>query len=135
MAEFRLEVVTPNRKVVEREVSLALLPSELGEIGILAHHAPLISSLTIGVMEFVPTHGERRRVALGDGFAEMADNTLTVLVDTAELDSEIDIMRAQEAKERAEKRLRDQQEEWDFSRAQVSLHKAAARIRAAEGSE
>lgn len=135
MATFRLEIVTPDRTVAERDVSLVLLPSEMGQVGVLANHSPLISALRIGVLEFVPAEDRRRRVALGSGFAEMAENKLTVLVDTAELDTEIDVLRAQEAKERAEDRLRGQQEDWDFGRAQISLHKAVARIQAAEGND
>lgn len=132
MSTFQLEVVTPDRLVIQEEVESVIVPSKSGEMGIWAHHSPIISALEIGVVSFGPKHGKKRKLALGGGFLEMTDNKLTIMANTAELGEEIDFLRAQRAKERAEKRLADQQAEYDFHRARVALQKAISRIEAAE---
>ena len=133
MASFRFEVVTPERIVVQQDVEFASLPGKDGYFGILAGHAPIVAALDIGVVECGPRSGERELLALGGGFAEMNGSTLTVMGNTAELSHEIDVSRAEAAKERAQRRLEQKQENVDFVRAEAALKKALIRLRAANG--
>jgi len=86
----------------------------------------------LGIVHFGPEHGEKRRIAVTGGFVEVANNRVTVLADTAELDTEIDVGRAQAARERAERRLRSaRSDEIDRARAEAALQRALNRLRAA----
>ncbi|MDI9439139.1 MAG: F0F1 ATP synthase subunit epsilon [Bacillota bacterium] len=131
MAVFAFEVLTPDRTVVSTEVEYAQLPGLDGQFGILAGHQPIMAALGIGVLEFGPFQGRRRKIALGGGFMEMHDNKMTVMARTAELAEEIDVLRAREAQRRAEERLRSRQADVDVARAQISLQKALLRLKVA----
>lgn len=133
MAVFAFEVLTPDRTVVSTEVEYAQLPGLDGQFGILAGHQPIMAALGIGVLEFGPFQGRRRKIALGGGFVEMHDNKMTVMARTAELAEEIDVLRAREAQRRAEERLRSRQADVDVARAQISLQKALLRLKVANG--
>ena len=133
MSSLRVEVVTQERTVVSTDVEYVVLPGLDGKFGILADHVPIMAALQIGIVEFGPRKGRRRKIALGGGFAEMHDNKLVVLANTAELAEEIDILRAQRAKERAERRLAEKRDDLDFTRAQIALQKALLRLEVADG--
>ena len=128
---FSLRIVSPEGNVLKEDVEFVVLPSELGELGILPNHAPLIAGLNIGVIRYT-LNSTLKRVAITGGFVEVIDNSVTVLADTAELSEEIDLTRAVEAKERAMKRLAARSNEIDIRRAEYALRRAAARISAAE---
>lgn len=128
---LRLEVVTPERRVLSTEAESVIVPGVDGYIGFLKNHAPLVAGMSVGIVQFGPERGEKRRVAVTGGFVEVADNRVTVLADTAELDTEIDVGRAQAARERAEKRLRSGSPEIDRVRAEAALQRALNRLRAA----
>ncbi|NLL47035.1 MAG: F0F1 ATP synthase subunit epsilon [Firmicutes bacterium] len=132
MATFTFEVVTQERTVVSTEVEYVLLPGIDGSFGILAGHQPIMASLSIGLLEFGPLRGKRRKIALGGGFSEMHDNKLTVMAHTAELAEEIDVLRARQAKGRAEERLANRQADLDIARAQIALQKALLRLEVAD---
>lgn len=132
MATFRFEVVTQERTVVLSEVEYVSLPGIDGRFGVLAGHVPLMASLDVGVIEYGPRQGKRRKVALGKGFVELHDNKLVVMANTAELADEVDVLRARQAKERAERRLAEKQADLDFARAKLALQKAIARLEVAE---
>lgn len=131
MAQFTFEVVTQERTVVLTEVEYVRLPGVDGEFGVLAGHRPIMAALDIGVVEFGPFQGKRRKLALGGGFLEMHDNRLTIMAHTAELAEEIDVLRAREAKRRAEQRLDERRADLDLARAQVALQKALVRLQVA----
>lgn len=131
MAEFKLEVVSPEGSVLSENVEFVVLPAVDGEIGILANHAPLISALKIGVIRYTKD-GQVAKIATSGGFVEVAHNKAVVLADTAEIGETIDITRATAAKERAEKRLKDNDGDLDVRRAELSLLRAVNRIKAAE---
>lgn len=132
MASFQFEVVTQERTVVMTEVEYVSLVGVDGKFGVLAGHLPMMASLDIGVLEYGPRKGKRRKIALGGGFAEMHDNHLVVMANSAELAEEIDTLRARQAKERAEKRLSDQRSDLDFARAKIALQKALLRLEIAD---
>lgn len=132
MATFQFEVVTQERTVVLSDVEYVSLPGTDGRFGVLAGHVPLMASLGVGIIEYGPRQGKRRKIALGKGFAELHANRLVVMATTAELAEEIDILRAKQAKERAEQRLAEKQADLDFTRARLALQKAITRIEVAE---
>jgi len=105
VGRLHLKVVTPTRVVVEADVDEVTLPGVLGALGILPGHAPLLSSLRIGELGY--RAGAREHyLALQWGFAEIANDTVTVLADVAELPAEIDVEAARAEKASAEDALR-----------------------------
>lgn len=130
-----LEVVTPERTVLRQRVESVLLPAVDGYLGIMAGHAPLVAGLSPGVLLYGPKGGEKARMAVSGGLAEMADNQVRVIADAAELPEEIDIARARAALERAEERLRQADRQVDIVRAEMAMRRALARLRAVYGKE
>lgn len=128
-----LEVVTPSRHVLNTEVESLIVPSTEGYLGIMHNHAPLVAGLTAGVVFYGKAGAEKERLAVTGGFLEVTDNKVTVLADAAELSGEIDVLRAQEARERAEHRLRTHDENVDADRAALALQRALIRLQAAGG--
>jgi len=128
MAErFQLEIVTPERKVVDTAAEEVQIPGKNGYIGILPGHAPLITELSVGEITYRENSTEQR-LAVAWGFAEVLPNKVTILAETAERPSEIDVERARKAKERAEQRLTSGDTSVDVNRALDALHRAQARI-------
>ncbi|HEY8911661.1 MAG TPA: F0F1 ATP synthase subunit epsilon [Desulfosporosinus sp.] len=128
---FSLRIVSPEGDVLNEEVEFVVLPGVSGELGILPNHAALIAGLDIGVIRYT-LDGANNRVAIAGGFVEVVDNSAVVLADTAELSEDIDLARAVNAKERAEKRLATSSNETDLRRAEYALRRASARINASE---
>lgn len=133
MAEdtFMLEIVTPEQILFKDEVQFLVAPSVEGELGVLKNHAPLISALKIGVLRYKDSRGELKKMALSGGFVEVIDNVARVLAETAEHGDKIDVLRAKSSRERAEKRLAQRDENINHIRAQMSLQRAMARLKAA----
>ncbi|NLV17332.1 MAG: F0F1 ATP synthase subunit epsilon [Syntrophomonadaceae bacterium] len=134
MAEntFLLEVVTPERIALSDEVQFVVAPSVVGELGLLKNHAPIVAGLRIGVLRYTMPDGEVRHMAISGGLMENIDNEAKVLAETAEHGREIDLLRAKAAKDRAERRLAERQDQISYVRAQMALLRAIARIRASE---
>jgi F-type H+-transporting ATPase subunit epsilon len=133
MAEvFQLEIVTPEKKVVETVAGEVQIPGKNGYLGILPGHAPLITELSVGEITFRENSTEQR-LAVAWGFAEILPNKVTILAETAERPSEIDVERARQAKERAEQRLTSGDTSVDVDRALDALHRAQARLDVASG--
>jgi F-type H+-transporting ATPase subunit epsilon len=101
---LKLEIVTPERRVLDAEVESVTIPTASGEAGILPHHAPLISAVKPGVLSY-STKGANEKVVLSAGFVEVNADTVSVLVDTAETPGEIDADAARSSRESAEKAL------------------------------
>lgn len=129
---FSLRIVSPEGNVLKEDVEFVVLPGELGELGILPNHAPLIAGLDVGVIRYTLNSTVKRAVVTG-GFVEVIENSTIVLADTAALSEDIDVTRAVEAKERAKKRLSARSNEIDIRRAEFALRRATARIEASEG--
>jgi F-type H+-transporting ATPase subunit epsilon len=131
MAEtFQLEIVTPEKKVVEAAAEEAQIPGKNGYLGILPGHAPLITELAVGEITYRENASEQR-LAVAWGFAEVLPDKVTILAETAERPSEIDVERARKAKERAEQRLTGGDTEVDVERALDSLQRADVRLQVA----
>jgi len=128
---FQLEIVTPEKKVVETPAAEIQIPGKNGYLGILPGHAPLITELSVGEITY-RDGGQEQRLAVAWGFAEVLPDKVTILAETAERPSEIDVERARKAKERAEKRLSGGDTNIDVERALNALHKAETRLEVAE---
>jgi len=137
MAQIHLEVVTPAGSVVSEDVDIVTAPGTNGEFGVLANHAPFLTTIKTGVLHYKKDK-EVKYLMVSGGFAEVSDNTITFLVENAEYGQEIDVHRAMQAKERAEKRLAKELahgEHVNHIRATSSLQRAMARLAAAERSK
>src|ERR1039457_6944978 len=128
MAEtFKLEITTPERLVVSVDVESAQIPGKAGYMGILPHHAALISELTAAPMEYV-AGGRTEKLAISEGYVEVLPNRVSILVERAEKAEEIDAPRAEAAKKRAEERISKSGKDIDIERASISLARAMARL-------
>jgi len=126
-----LQIITPER-VVLRDVATdaVVIPAAEGSMGILHNHAPMVANLKVGVLRY--KQGEDfKRVALGGGFLELSGNRITVLADSAEAGESVDVMRAKDARGRAETRLRERTANVDRVRAEAALRRAINRLKAA----
>ncbi len=127
MAEtIQLEIVTPERLVVNETVDYIEIPGKTGYLGILPGHAPLISELAAGELSY-RTGNQTKRVAVAWGFAEVLQTKVTILAETAEKAEEIDTARAEAAKRKAEAELQKAGLEGD-AEAQDALLRAQARL-------
>ncbi|TDA69743.1 MAG: F0F1 ATP synthase subunit epsilon [Clostridia bacterium] len=127
---LELKIVTPERVLMQTEAEAVVVPAELGYLGVLPGHAPLLAALKAGVIRY-RREGQMRSLAVSGGFMEVASNRVVVLADTAETAEEIDVTRAERARERAVRRLRDRGKELDVARAELALQRALARLKAA----
>jgi F-type H+-transporting ATPase subunit epsilon len=131
--KIRLEVVTPNGPKVNEDVDIVNAPGYGGDFGVLANHAPFLSTIKIGTLTY-ETGNKRETLMISGGFCEVSNNKITFLVESAEKGSEIDVDRALRAKERAERRLAQaaqQTENFNRRRAEIALQRALARIKVA----
>ncbi|MBI5557588.1 MAG: F0F1 ATP synthase subunit epsilon [Deltaproteobacteria bacterium] len=137
MAELiHLEVVTPSGPVVSEDVDIVSAPGYGGDFGVLANHAPFLSTIKIGGLVY-KKDGKENYLMVSGGFCEVSNNKITFLVESAESGHQIDVDRALRAKERAEKRLaeaKSQAEKINMARAQAALQRALARLKVAEKS-
>ena len=134
MAQIHLEVVTPAGPIVSDDVDIVTAPGVGGEFGVLANHAPFLSTIKTGTLSYTKDK-QTKYLMVSGGFSEVSNNKITFLVESAEYGQDIDVDRAMQAKERAEKRLaqaRAQDETFNRVRAEAALQRALARVRAAE---
>ena len=131
---IRLEVVTPEKSVVDEDVQIVVAPGMLGEFGVLTGHTPFMTTLKLGTVRYTDTQGVERCIFVSGGFAEALPDKVTILAESAERRCDIDLERAKTALDRAEKRLAEEaaREEVDFTRAKAALERAMHRMRLAE---
>jgi F-type H+-transporting ATPase subunit epsilon len=128
MERLTLELATPTRMVVAETVDEVVVPGSEGYFGVLPGHAPLLATLGIGELTY-RIGREERHVAVAGGFAEVRNDKVIVLADTAEGPQDIDRARAERARDRAEQRLSGRaQDEIDYARAAAALARALTRI-------
>ena len=127
---FQLEIVTPEKTVYSGEVERLRAPGTDGGFGVLAGHHPMLASLRIGEMVFSEQEQGPQSVAISGGFAEVQRDRVTVLAETAEFAQEIDVTRAEVARDRARERLaRKRDQQIDEARARLALVRAINRLR------
>ena len=131
-ATLQLDVVTPTRLVVSERVTEVVAPGSEGYFGVLPDHIPFITTLKAGTLTYWKRK-EEHHLAVSRGYAEVRGDRLSILADTAEAAEEVDVARAERARQRAEQRL----QEWasgaeaiDFARAEAALQRALARLEA-----
>jgi F-type H+-transporting ATPase subunit epsilon len=125
---IRLEVVTPQKEVVNEEAQIIVAPGELGQFGVLVGHTPFMTSLKTGTLRYTDTQGQEHCVFVSGGFAEALPNKVTVLAESAERRCDIDVDRAREAQARAEKRLEAKAQDLDYQRAKAAMDRAMHRV-------
>ncbi len=124
---FQLEIVTPEKQVVSDTAEEVQIPGKKGYLGVLPGHAPLITELAVGEIIY-RKDGQPHYLSVAWGFAEVLPTKVTILAEAAERPEEIDVARAQEAKERAEERLKSQDPTTDYERALYALKRADVRL-------
>jgi F-type H+-transporting ATPase subunit epsilon len=122
-----LEIITAERQVYSDEVDAVVAPGIEGQLGILPHHAPLMTVLQPGEL-LIRKGGEEAFLAVTGGFMEVLGNKVTVLADAAERSEEIDEQRAQQAVERAQERIRNRDSDQQLEEALRSLRRAQVRV-------
>jgi F-type H+-transporting ATPase subunit epsilon len=134
-ATYQLNIVTPEKSVFDGAVSSTTLPGEAGYLGVWAHHAPMVASLVPGVLSVHEGASEAstRQWAIGGGFAQVSENKMILVVDSAEDQGEIDVARAEAALARAKEHLREAltDKSIDAERAQAAKERAEARLKVA----
>jgi len=130
---FKVSIVTPDKPAFEGEALSAIIPGTSGYLGVWANHAPLVGGVVPGVV-FLRTDeaGSEKHFAVGEGFVEISDNKVNVMTATCELASEIDVVRAKEALDRARNRLKGMESDLDRERARMAASRAEARIKASK---
>ncbi|BBH23853.1 ATP synthase epsilon chain [Paenibacillus baekrokdamisoli] len=127
MSSFLLEIVTPERKVYAEDVNMVIVKGTEGEMGILANHIPLVTPLKIAAITIKKDRNEEI-IAVNGGFLEVRKDKVVILAESAELPSDINLDRAESAKQRAEQRLSGKRDDYDHRRAELSLQRALNRI-------
>ena len=134
MAKIKLDVVTAEREVFSEDVDSVVAPGVEGQLGILPHHAPLMTMLQPGEL-WVKQGDAELCLTITGGFLEVRPDRIIILADAAERAEDIDVSRAEEAKKRAEERLHQRREAGiDVAQAELALRRATIRIRAVERS-
>jgi F-type H+-transporting ATPase subunit epsilon len=128
---FQLEIVTPAKLMVKDVAEEAQIPGLSGYLGILPGHAPLITELAVGVITYKAS-GATHTLSVAWGFAEVLPDKVTILAEAAERPQEIDVARAQEAKNRAEALLKSNDPKVDYARAEDALQRAETRLSVAK---
>ena len=127
MSPMRLEIITAEREVYADDVDIIVAPGVEGQLGILPHHAPLMTALQPGEI-LIRKDGEPSYLAVTGGFMEVIANRVTILAEACEYSEEINEERAQAAMERAQERLRTQSSELELSEALSSVRRAQTRL-------
>lgn len=125
---FKLTIITPEKEFYTGEVVELITDSTEGSIGILADHMPLVTPLTPTITEITTSDGKKLKAFTSSGILEVKDNVVEFLCDACEWPDDVDLIRAESAKKRAEERLKDQNDNIDYKRAQLALARALSRM-------
>jgi len=131
MVGIRLDIVTAERVVYSEEVDIVVAPGVEGELGILPHHTPLMTTLRVGELR-VRKGEEEFSMAVSGGFLEVRPDRIIVLADAAERAEEIDLSRAEEARHRAQEQLSQRPSGVDMAQAEAALRRSLVRIKVGE---
>ncbi|MEW6732815.1 MAG: ATP synthase F1 subunit epsilon [Acidobacteriota bacterium] len=134
MAKIKLEIITPERVLLQQDVDEVQIPTQRGEIGILPGHTPLISQLALSGLVKYRADGTLGRAVVGKGFVEISSDKVTILSSLAELPQEIDIASARRELESAERNLKNAEKDLSINveEALVLVERASMRVRVME---
>ena len=124
---FKLQIITPERKFYEGEASMVELTTTEGDIGVYRNHIPMTAIVAPGILK-IHEEGGVKNAALMSGFIEILPEKIVVMAEVVEWPDEIDANRAEEAKVRAERRLKEQSGKIDNARAEAALRRALIRL-------
>lgn len=127
---FELKIITPERIFYEGKATMVEFNSTEGELGVYKRHIPMTVIVKPGILTITDENDEIKEAALHEGFVEILPDKVTIMAEIIEWPAEIDVERAEKAKERAEGRLAERSEDTDIARAQTALLRAIARIEA-----
>lgn len=128
MSQLHLKIVTPEKLILDEEVSQVNVSTEEGQLGILPNHANLMARLEPGEL-IIKRSGKVESMAIGDGFLQIADNVLTVMTDLATYAQDIDEKVVEEAKKRAEQALEQTLSDEEYAETLANLEKSLAQLR------
>jgi len=132
MATMQVEIVSAEEEIFSGEAEMVIAPAEMGDVGIMPRHTPLITRLRPGEVKLQTGGQEDQFYFVSGGILEVQPHVVTVLADTAFRAKDLDEAQAQEAKRRAEEALADKQSDIDYATAQARLAEAAAQLRMLE---
>jgi F-type H+-transporting ATPase subunit epsilon len=133
MTTIKLDIVSAERSVFSEDVEVIVAPGVEGQLGILPHHAPLMTMLQPGEL-LVKKGGDELSLAISGGFLEVRPDRVIILADAAERTEEIDVARAEEAMRRAQEQLTHRTADTDVARAEAALRRAMTRLQVVERS-
>ena len=128
---FKLQVIAPDRVFLEEDADMVELTTTEGEIGVLKDHIPLTAIVAPGILR-IKKDGQQKEAALLEGFVEILPDKVVILAESCEWPEEIDINRANEARIRAERRLKSADAEMNEARAELALRRSLVRLALAE---
>ena len=135
MNTFSLKVIACDKVFYDGRCAQVVLPLHDGLKAIQAHHENMVIAVVVGIARMESTEGEVTEIAVGTGFAEIVNNRVTLLVDTAERPEDIDVRHAREQREHAEERMRQKQSIQEYYHTQASLARAMNRLKLAQGAK
>ena len=127
MEKIFVEIIQPKRILVSGEYDQIIIPGVEGDFGVLANHTPFITKLRPGILEFI-SNDNSEAFEIHNGYVNIQNNQVKIVCETIEKREEIDINRAKQAKERAEMRMKSNEENIDFRRAELALKRALVRL-------
>ena len=128
MATIQVEVVSSEKQLYSGEASMVVAPGAMGELGILPHHAPLLTQIKPGVLKINLPNGQEELLYVAGGVLEVQPDKVTVLADVAERGDDLDEARAEEARRAAEQKLQSGEADMDYAQAQAELSRAVAQL-------
>ena len=127
---MHINIVSAENEIYSGTVTQVFAPAEMGEVGIMPRHAPMLSTLKPGIVRVISQEGEEQTFFVSGGILEIQPHVVTILSDTALRAADIDESAALEAKARAEAAMKDKASEMDYARAKTELIEAVAQIEA-----
>ena len=132
MDTFGLKIIASDKVFYEGRCRKLTIPAPDGEMGILPNHENMVIAIAVGIAYMEAEEGKRQDIALGQGFAEIVNNRVTLIVDTAENPEDIDVRHAEEQRERAQEQMRQKQSIQEYDHTQASLARAMNRLKLAQ---
>ena len=125
---MHVNIVSAESEIYSGTVTQVFAPAEMGEVGVMPRHAPMLSTLKAGVVRVIPLEGEEQTFFVSGGILEIQPHVVTILSDTALRAADIDEAAALEAKSRAETAMKDKASDMDYAKAKSELIEAVAQI-------